>query len=427
MDTTQQVVAQYNDIDNGNRPFDADFFPEGVDRCSFKQFLIWMSILGVIFLWGMYAAYLVLSRGLLDTGLNNHFAFGAWITYDLAVIALGAGAFFTGFLHYILKVRGLDKIINLAVIVGFTCYTGALLVLVLEIGQPIRAWFVFWHANIHSMLTEVVYCISIYCTVLIVEYIPFVFENRVLNKNKVLRTIAHNLHIAMPIFAGMGAFLSTFHQGSLGGISGVMFSRPFFYRDGISVWPWTFFLFVISAAGVGPMFTVLVGTAMEKITKRKLIPWETKVLMAKITGTIFTIYSVFKIASITWWSVGLLPTYGLEFSKMFTGWFFGEYLLWIELSAIVPAILLFIPKTRANPKILYTAAFWIVLAVCINRYVQVIQGQAFPALPSAVWEYYTPTWVEWATCLMTIPYVMMILSISYRYMPIFPAERELNK
>ena len=37
--------------------------------------------------------------------MDNRFAFGLWIFLDLTVIALGAGAFFTGFLLYLLKTQ----------------------------------------------------------------------------------------------------------------------------------------------------------------------------------------------------------------------------------------------------------------------------------------------------------------------------------
>ena len=57
------------------------------------------ALLGV----GVYAAYLCLALGLNQTNMDNRFAFGLWIYLDLTVIALGAGAFFTGFLLYVLK------------------------------------------------------------------------------------------------------------------------------------------------------------------------------------------------------------------------------------------------------------------------------------------------------------------------------------
>jgi len=153
---------------NYNRPIDAALFPEGVERAPLSRFLLWIGAVSVVALWGIYAAFLVLSTGLGVTGLDDYFGFGLWITVDLGVIALGAGAFFTGFLRYILNIDPLKNIINLAVIIGFICYTGAMMVLLLDIGQPIRSWFGMWHPNVHSMLTEVIFCISCYCMVLII-------------------------------------------------------------------------------------------------------------------------------------------------------------------------------------------------------------------------------------------------------------------
>ena len=116
---------------------------------------------------GLYGAGLCLVKGLNQTNMDNRFAFGLWIFLDLTVIALGAGAFFTGFLLYILKKRELSAVINSAVVIGFICYSGAMAALLVDVGQPLRFWFTFWHPNVHSMLTEVTFCITCYLTVLI--------------------------------------------------------------------------------------------------------------------------------------------------------------------------------------------------------------------------------------------------------------------
>ena len=293
------------EVKNYNQPVDASLFPEGCPRCSLLKFLLHLVPVAAVGLWGAYAAFRVLAHGLGETGLDDYFGFGLWITFDLAVIALGAGAFFTGALRYLLNIDALKNIINLTVVVGFLCYSGAMLVLVLDIGQPLRAWFGYWHPNVHSMLTEVIFCITCYCTVLIIEYVPLALENRQLAKNKLAHAIAHNFHLIMPLFAGIGAFLSTFHQGSLGGMYGVLFGRPYILRDGFFIWPWTFFLYILSAVGSGPMFTVLVCTFMEKLTGRRLVSWDVKQLMGKIAGTMFTIYMVFKLADTAGWVMDL--------------------------------------------------------------------------------------------------------------------------
>ncbi len=408
---------------------DTSRFPEGCRRCSLPKFLVWIGLMGALFAWGAYAAFLVFSRGLGATGLDDYFGFGLWITFDLAVIALGAGAFFTGFLRYILNIDPLKNIINLAVIVGFICYTGAMLVLILDIGQPLRAWFTFWHPNVHSMLTEVVFCITCYCIVLIIEYLPLVFEQKQLNKNPFLHHLAHNLHVIMPLFAGVGAFLSTFHQGSLGGMYGVLFGRPYAFRDGFFIWPWTFFLFILSATASGPVFTVLIATAMEKLTGKKLVSWDIKSLMGRIAGVMLLAYLVFKFMDTGVWILANTPRAGLTFDAYFHGLMYGKWLLFTELfvCGALPCAILLNKGTRDIPALFYTAAFLDCAGITINRYVMTVQTLAQPVMRFDQWQTYAPNWVEWAPCVMVFAYGAIILSLSYRYLPVFPQEPELNR
>lgn len=405
---------------------DQSLFPEGVTRCSFGRFLLWLGFIGLFLAWGAYGAFVILYKGIGVTGLDNYFGFGLWITFDLAVIGLGAGAFFSGFLKYIVGIKQLKNIINLAVIVGFICYSGAMLVLTLDIGQPIRAWFGYWHPNVHSMLTEVIFCITCYLTVLIIEFLPIIFENRGLNKVPFLHHMAHNLHVYMPLFAGIGTFLSFFHQGSLGGMYGVLFGRPFVYREGFFIWPWTFFLFILSAIASGPAFTMLVAKFMEMLTGRKLVDFSTKALMGKIAGFLLTIYVFLKILDTWAWATGVLPKMGLSFHQMFNETY-GMWLLWTEigLCGVLPAICLISPL-RNRPWILYTAAILDCLGVVINRFVFTVQGLAIPVMPFDKWYTYMPNWAEISTSLMIIAYGFLLLSLSYRYLPVFPQERELN-
>lgn len=408
---------------------DRALFPDGVERCSFGKFALWMAFISAFFLFGLFAMLLIFAKGIAVTGLDNYFGFGLWITFDLAVIALGAGAFFTGFLKYILKIKQLENIINLTVIVGFICYSGAMLVLTMDIGQPIRAWFGYWHPNVHSMLTEVIFCITCYCLVLIIEYVPLVLEQKQLNQIPFLHHLAHNMHVNMALFAGIGAFLSTFHQGSLGGMYGVLIGRPYAFREGFFIWPWTFFLFVLSAVGCGPIFTVLVCTFMEKLTGRKLVDYKTKALMGKIAGTMLTVYIFFKLLDTWAWANNYLPSVGMTFDQMFYGVIYGKWLMFTEiiLCGLVPAVMLITPSIRNNPTLLYTAGILDCIGVTLNRYLFTVQAIAIPVLPFDNWQTYAPNWAEWASSGMIVAYGFLVMSLSYRYLPVFPQERGLNK
>ena len=238
----------------------------------------------------------VLGFGLGETGMDDYFGFGLWITFDLAVIALGAGAFFTGALRYILNIDELKNIVNLAAVIGFLCYTGAMMILVLDIGQPIRCWFGYWYPNVHSMLTEVIFCITCYCIVLILEFVPLVLENRQLMKRPFIHALAHNFHVYMPIFAGMGAFLSTFHQGSLGGMYGVLFARPYALPRGLL----HLALDLLPVRAVrrqlpAPCSPCSCARSWKRCPAASLVTWEVKQLMGKVGGAMLVVYTVFKL------------------------------------------------------------------------------------------------------------------------------------
>jgi molybdopterin-containing oxidoreductase family membrane subunit len=406
---------------------DSALIPEGVKRCSFKAFSLWLLVIFGVIGWGVLGGFMVLWKGLNVTGLNDSFGFGLYITADLAIIALGAGAFFTGFLTYVIGKKELKDIINLAVVVGFICYTGAQLVLLLEIGQPIRGWFSFWHPNVHSMLTEVIFCITCYTIVLTVEYIPLILENRQLDKVPEFHYFSHNLHEIMVVFAATGTFLSFFHQGSLGGLYGVMFARPFAFRAGFFIWPWTFFLFVASAIASGPALTILVCKMVQGVSRKQLVRREAISLLAKVTGYLLTFYLIFKFLDTWWWATQTAPKMGMSFTEFFQGPY-GMWLLVAELGicGVLPAIILLIPKAREDDVLLIVACVLNCTGIVINRFVFTVQTLALPVLPFEELQIYIPTWVEWAPTVGVLAYGALLLSLSYRYLPMFPRERELN-
>ncbi len=406
---------------------DLALIPEGVKRCSFKVFCLWLLVIFGVIGWGVLGGFLVLWKGLNVTGLNDSFGFGLYITADLAIIALGAGAFFTGFLTYVIGKKELKDIINLAVVVGFICYTGAQVVLLLEIGQPIRGWFSFWHPNVHSMLTEVIFCITLYTIVLTVEYIPLILENRQLDKVPEFHYFSHNLHEIMVVFAATGTFLSFFHQGSLGGLYGVMFARPFAFRAGFFIWPWTFFLFIASAIASGPALTILVCKMVQGVSRKQLVRREAISLLAKVSGYLLTFYLIFKFLDTWWWATQTAPRMGMSFTEFFQGPY-GMWLLVAELGicGVLPAIILLIPKAREDDVLLIVACVLNCTGIVINRFVFTVQNLALPVLPFEQLQIYVPTWQEWAPTVGVLAYGALLLSLSYRYLPMFPRERELN-
>lgn len=407
---------------------DSPLLPEGVKRCTPQTFLLWTLPWLALLAWGGLSAALCLLKGLNQTNMSNMFAFALWIVFDLAIIALGAGAFFTGFLTYIINRKELKNIINAAVIIGFICYSGAMAMLGIDIGQPLRGWFIMWHANIHSMLVEVSFCITCYLMVLAIEFIPIILENRELNKVKPLRLVGHNLHEIMAVFAATGTFLSFFHQGSLGGMFGVMYARPFAAREGFYIWPWTFFLFVLSAIAVGPCFTILCTKLTEKISGKKLVPDKAIQLLAKISAWLLSGYLVLKIADTMGWIGGVVPRAGQSFMDFYREGPYGVWLVVAEIiiCGIIPAIILAIPKARQHEGWLITGCLMSCTGIVLNRFAFIIVTLAIPVMPFDRFWSYLPTWQEWGIAMAVIGYGFLVFSLAYRYLPVFPKEKELN-
>jgi menaquinone reductase, integral membrane subunit len=400
----------------------------GHERTSFGAFGLWMFPWVVILGAGLYAMYLCLVEGLFHTNMDNRFAFGLWIYLDLTVIALGAGAFFTGFLLYILRQKELQAVINSAVVLGFICYSGAVLVLMVDVGQPLRAWFTFWHPNVHSMLTEVTFCITCYLLVLSIEYLPIVLKGRKFRKIPSFMVFEFELHRLMYVFAGVGTFLSFFHQGSLGGLYGVLSGRPFAFREGFSIWPSTFFLFILSAAAVGPSFVLVTTWLVSKISGKQLVKPSVLAKLGKISGSLLIVYVLFKTIDTLVWINRTSPALGVFAADYYAYSPFGSWILFTEiiLLGLVPAIVLLSAKLRQRTAYLVGAALCACAGVALNRFVMTIQTLALPTLSFDSFLTYSPSWEEVATFGAIVAYGVLLYSVSYRYFNLFPQENELR-
>jgi len=407
---------------------DKEFIARGVRRCSTTRFLLWIAPWAALLAFGLYSAGLCLIKGLNQTNMDNRFAFGLWIFLDLTVIALGAGAFFTGFLLYILKFDELRAVINSAVVIGLVCYSGAVCVLAVDVGQPLRAWFTFWYPNVHSMLTEVTFCISCYLTVLAIEYLPIVLRNRKLRQVPSFLVFEFELHKLIYVLAGVGTFLSFFHQGSLGGLYGVLRGRPFAFREGLAVWPSTFFLFILSAAAVGPSFILLTTWLVERITRKRLVRPQVFQLLARISGLLLAVYVLTKSVDTIIWINHTSPGAGFQAWQYYSWKPFGTWILFAEivLFGLVPALIFLAPKLRAHTGWLVSAAAMACAGVALNRFVMTVQTLALPTLSFDPFLSYTPSWQETGTFLAVVAYGVLVYSFSFRYFRLFPQERELK-
>ena len=79
-----------------------------------------------------------------------------------------------------------------------------------------------------------------------------------------------------------------------------------------------------------------------------------------------------------------------------------------------------------NLRWLLPAASLVCLGVVLNRFVLTIQTLAVPTLPFDSFMSYSPSWQETCTFLAVVAYGVLVYSFSFRYLPLFPQERDLQ-
>ena len=324
---------------------------------------------------------------------------------------------------YIFRNDKLEPFINSTVLIGFMCYLFTLVFLVFDIGQPIRAWFGYTYPNWgpslmpQSMLTEVVWCLTLYFCILCVEVVPVVLKHKVLDAIPVLKYIGHYLHRLMWIFAAGGTFLSFFHQGSLGGgMWDIMYAKAAWFRSHHIY----FFVVIIGATAGGTAFMTLCAYIAGKVMKKELVPKESNYSIAKVSGVMLTVYLVARIIDVSLMASQWTPLFDRSFAKMMGG-YYGWWMLVVEFILLVVAIsMLLVKKNREQEKRFLIGISSGAGALFLNKCFVVLNGSSVPNFPWKSFASYFPTIQEWFIFLGGLSVMVLIYMWFAKYTPLFP-------
>lgn len=391
-------------------------------RTIVDPFWWWIGLLGVVILVGLYAAFLILTKGLVVTNMSDGAPWGLWIILDLSCIGLSAGAFSISAITYIMGRKQYQPLARVAVFVGILGYSGALMALALDIGRPDRFWhgWVFW--NIHSMLWEVTMCITLYFSVLTLEVFPMVAELPFLARFKRLNHFAHQIHQFAPVLAFIGLGLSLLHQSSLGATYGVVVGRTHLFRATMPL------LFIVSAVAAGMSFTIHVTLIVQWLKKKTLVPDPILFEVGQIAGVILLIYLYMRFWDTTVGNYGYVPGTSEAFTELSQGPFALTFWAWeIILGGLLAAILLIRARFRRSVPLLLIGTGLAMAGLVANRYHTTLLAftqplSESPPLTNPLVSEYTPAWTEWAASAGVIGILTMGFSLGMRFLPIFQQE-----
>ena len=405
-----------------------------IGRRMVDPFPYWLSLLGSGLIFGMVGIFFLFRDGLQVTGLSNRVPWGLWISIDLSSIALGGSAFVFGAIVYILQMKRYEAIGKLAVLLGFLGYSTAGLVLLMDLGQPLRFWHpvVFWQP--HSLLWEVTMCVVLYLTVLVIEMLPIILEAPIFEKHPLwvefpflekiapyAKAIMHFVHKIGPILAILGMTLSLLHQASLGATYSVLYGRGIWFNQSAPT------QFVFSAMSGGTALLFILGVFVFRVMRPGTV--EDKVLynVARLAGAVTLLLTYLKLwdwAVSNYYSFNEQIALQTELLNKVAPYSLSFWLGQALFPAIAGIILLMAEKVKSF-KMLMAIAVLPVVSTIITRWNYNFSGLIAstsydPFTPIVRLNSYTPTWVEFAVGTFVICYWWLAFSLAARFLPFKP-------
>jgi Ni/Fe-hydrogenase subunit HybB-like protein len=362
---------------------------------------VWRAIFAAIMLSGLYATYLRIFYGLGgSTNLSDKFPWGIWIAFDVMCgVGLAAGGFTLVAIVHIFRIERYKPILRPAILTAFLGYSLVVVGLLYDLGRPDRLWhpLVMW--NPHSVMFEVAWCVTLYTTVLFLEFLPVVFEKFGMHKPS---EWIHRISVPLMI---LGVLLSTLHQSSLGTLFLIVPEKlyPLWYTPILPL------LFYVSAIAVGLAMTIFESWHSSRAFGRALeLP-----LLASLARVLAVVLSVY--LWIRFLDLSHRHVFGLLSQNRIETWLF---LLEIALM-VVPTVLLYQASIRLRPGALYACAVMVVFGFIANRL-----NVGTTGLEAGSGTHYIPKWSEVAITLSIVAAGFAIFRMIAQYFPIFEAHAQ---
>ena len=409
----------------------------------FNWILLALIIFGAISLLARFAMGLGGSTHLSDT-----YAWGLWIVFDLVWIAVAAGAFATAGLIYVFQRKDLYSMGRSAVLMGFLSYSFVTVTLIADLGLPWHFYQLALQAPGQSAMFEVSWCVGLYVTVLLLEFLPVPFERWGLSKALELWKRWSGVYVAFAltlfvyllsrswVYTGLTAALflflvwasqskelkpepvmlaiaavtlSTMHQSSLGSLFLLMPDKlaPLWWSP---VMPISFFLSAITA---GTALIILVELWIAKAWKRQLRVTQLAA-MGQITFWSLLVYLVFRLAD--------LAVRG-QFAEKFSGREGALFAAEVLLGGILPLVLLATSAMRRRPSVLAIATLLATGGVVLNRVNVVLLAMHLRGpMPQIAPASYAPSVFEWGISIGLIAATIFLFGLFARLLPLLPKE-----
>ena len=379
-----------------------------------------------------------------STRLSDTYPWGLWIVFDLVWIAVAAGAFAMAGIIYVFQRKDLYSLGRVSVLVGLLSYSFVTVTLIADLGLPWHFYQLALQAPEHSAMFEVSWCVGLYVTILLLEFLPIPLEWLGMTRAMAVWRRWHGAYVALavalfvfllsrnlvytaltalifgalawifrardqraePVMLAIAAVtLSAMHQSSLGSLYLLMpnMLAPQWWSP---VMPVSFFLSSIVA---GTALVILIDMWISKAWRRP-VQMAPLASVGQITFWSLLVYLAFRLGD-----MAIQGRLGGAFSGRL-GWAFAVEML---LGGVVPLVLLSRKPLRDRPDVLFAAALLAVLGVVYNRANVVLFAMTFVGrMPGVAPQSYWPSLVEWGISIGLIAATIFLFGLGARLFPV---------
>lgn len=379
-------------------------------RCGGVGWWLW----GILAALGLVGIWQRLSQGHLLANYGSYVPWGLWVAAYIYFVGLSAGAFLLSSLVYVFKVKVLEPIGRLSLVVAVITLFMALISIWFDIGHMERFWYVFTRPNFHSMMAWMIWMYTAYFMLLITELL-LAFAAPTPSRRRRLK-----------ILSSLGMPLAIAFHGGVGALFAVVGARSYWHS---SLFPILFLSGALTSGGALLLSVVAWYWPVKNEANRRLVT-----LLARITLglLLFDLLLEWAEISVPWWGGMAEDVGGLKLMLFGPFW----WVFWIAhllLGSLVPAWLLI--RSPSDPRRSGLAGALIALLFMSVRLNIVIPGLAVPILPGLegaiqsprLTTFYVPSLHEWLVLAGVVALGILMFGLARKFLRPFGSVEEVSR
>ncbi len=356
---------------------------------------------------------------------SSYIPWGLWVAAYIYFSGLSAGAFLLAAAAYVFRIRVLEPIFRLALLLAAVSLLMGLLLIGLDLGHLERAFLVIFRPQFHSMMAWMVWLYTGYL-ILVVVMLWLSFRSDQPGRDP--EAASHD-QARVRVLGIIGIPLAIAFAGGVGALFATLNAREFWNS---SLFP-VFFLVGALTSGTA-LVTAVVGwlwPSRDAVWK-DLVTCLGRIVLVLVIIDLILEWAEFSTPS--WYQIGSF--YELTHYVLFGPYWYVFWLVHLLLGVIVPIVLL--AKTR-SPIVTAVAAALVTVTFFAVRLNLVIPGLINPELRGLEKAYYDPignrltftylpSWFEWQVLIGAIALGVAVWYVAIRLLPqIFPSSAQSSE